>query len=131
MDYNNQYDNGQMNNYNESYNYNQPQYNDKGNFIFAILGFFFPLIGLILYFVWKKDRPGDSKKAGTGALVCIILNIALTIIAVIIYLASWGSVQNSLVDQTCRTYGEEFVGVKDGDKWYCKDPVTGIQIEID
>ena len=34
--------------------YGQPtQPEDKGSFGWAVLGFFIPLVGLILYFVWK------------------------------------------------------------------------------
>ena len=58
----------------------QPAVNDTGSFGWAVLGFFFPLIGLILYCVWKKDRPLSAKKAGIGALVGFVLGIVGSII---------------------------------------------------
>ena len=52
--------------------YQQPQYQqapqqapvDGGSFGWAVLGFCFPLVGLILYLVWKSNKPLSAKKAG-------------------------------------------------------------------
>ena len=33
---------------------------------FAVLGFLFPIIGLILYLVWKSERPLRAKSVGKG-----------------------------------------------------------------
>ena len=52
---------------------------DGVNFVYGIIGFLFPLIGLILFIVFKESNPQGSKYAGTGALVKVIL-------AVIVYL---------------------------------------------
>jgi uncharacterized protein YqgC (DUF456 family) len=57
----------------------EPVNNDKGNFGWAVLGFFIPLVGLILYLVWKNTRPGDAKKAGIGALVGFVVNLILNL----------------------------------------------------
>lgn len=47
---------------------------DSGsNFGFAVLGFFIPIVGLVLYLVWNKEKPGKAKSAGKGALVSVIL----------------------------------------------------------
>ncbi len=45
----------------------QPQYaaptpTDSGSFGWAVLGFFFPLVGLILLLVWKDSMPLSAKK---------------------------------------------------------------------
>lgn len=44
-------------------------------FGWAVLGFFFPLIGLILFLVWQNDRPKASTSAGKGALVGFIVRM--------------------------------------------------------
>ncbi len=44
---------------------------------YAILGFFIPIVGLILYLVWKSEKPGPSKSAGTGALIGFIIGFIL------------------------------------------------------
>ena len=43
---------------------------------FAVLSFFFPLIGLILYLVWKDSNPLKAKSCGKGALVGVIISAA-------------------------------------------------------
>jgi hypothetical protein len=55
--------------------------NDKPSFGIALVGFFFPLIGLILYVVWKPTTPLRAKSAGKGALIAIILSIVFYILA--------------------------------------------------
>ena len=50
---------------------------DDGSFLWAVVGFLVPLIGLILYFVWKDTKPNNAKMAGMGALVGAIANTIL------------------------------------------------------
>lgn len=50
--------------------------NDSGSIGWGFLGFFFPIVGLILYLAWKSDRPKCAKRAGKGALVSVIISIA-------------------------------------------------------
>jgi len=49
------------------------QSGDTGNVGWSFLGFFIPLVGLILYFIWKQTHPKNAKMAGKGALANIIL----------------------------------------------------------
>ncbi len=51
--------------------------NDAPSTGFAILGFFFPLIGLILYLVWKDESPLKAKSCGKGALIGVIVNFVV------------------------------------------------------
>ncbi len=46
---------------------------DAPNFGYALLGFFFPIVGLVLYLVWKDQTPLRAASAGKGALVAVIL----------------------------------------------------------
>lgn len=57
---------------------------DTGSFGWAVLGFFIPLVGLILYIAWKDTKPLSAKKAGMGALVSVIANVVLTILFILI-----------------------------------------------
>lgn len=50
----------------------------------AVLGFFFPVAGLILWLVWKKQYPLKSKSAGKGALIGAIVYVLLTIFITIL-----------------------------------------------
>mgnify|MGYP000217160981 CR=1 FL=1 len=51
--------------------------------VWAVLGFFIPLVGLILWMIWKNDRPGDAGMAGKGALVSVIINVVLFILWIV------------------------------------------------
>ncbi len=51
-------------------------YEDEGNtFGWAVVGFFIPLLGLILFLLWQKERPLSAKSAGTGALVSVVISV--------------------------------------------------------
>ena len=45
------------------------------------LGFFFPVIGLVLFLVWNGDYPARAKKIGIGALIGAIVETVFSIAA--------------------------------------------------
>ena len=55
---------------------------DKGGFGWGVLGCCIPIVGLILFLVWKDTKPKTAKAAGIGALVSVIL-------AVVVYVATF------------------------------------------
>lgn len=57
---------------------------DSSSVGFAILGFFIPLVGLILFLVYESKRPKRAKSAGIGALVGFITKIVISIVCVIL-----------------------------------------------
>lgn len=83
----------------------------KGGIGWAILGFFIPIVGLILFFIWKKDKPGDAKMAGIGALISVILGIVLVVISLAIGATTlMGAIENGdLGEMTVIENGEGFV----------------------
>lgn len=48
---------------------------------FAVLGFFVPLVGLILYLVFEREYPQRAKSSGKGALIGFITRVVLVIVA--------------------------------------------------
>ena len=54
--------------------------NDAPSAGWGVLGFFFPLIGLILYLVWKSEYPLRAKSVGKGALIGFIVSVVIGII---------------------------------------------------
>ena len=54
---------------------------EGSKFGWGVLGFFFPLVGLILFLVWLKDKNKAAKAAGIGALIGFILNVIVTVLA--------------------------------------------------
>lgn len=66
---------------------NSPSGNDSSSVGWWWLGFFFPLVGFILWAVWTGDTPIRAKKAGIGALVGVIVSVALIVLTYIIVFA--------------------------------------------
>ena len=52
---------------------------DKGGFGWGLLGWCLPIVGLILFLVWKDTKPKTAKAAGIGALVSVILGVVIYI----------------------------------------------------
>lgn len=57
---------------------------DNSNLGFAILGFFIPIVGLILFLIYEEKKPKRAKSAGKGALIGFITKIVLSIILVVL-----------------------------------------------
>jgi len=57
---------------------------DNGGFGWGVLGCCLPIVGLILFLVWKDTKPKSAKAAGIGALVSVGLGVLyyLLIIAI-------------------------------------------------
>lgn len=54
--------------------------NDEGGFLWGLLGFCVPVAGLVLYLVWKDERPNNARAAGIGALVNVVGGIVFYIL---------------------------------------------------
>lgn len=73
-------------NANNSTNQQQPQTiyisgeKDGKNAGYNVLSFFFPIVGLIFYCIWKDQFPIRAKNCGKWALISVIVTVALYII---------------------------------------------------
>jgi len=74
----------------------QKAVDDSGSAGWAVLGFFFPIVGLILYLVWKDDKPNSSKQAGKGALISVIVYGAFLLIYILIFIIAISSAVNAV-----------------------------------
>ena len=61
-----------------------PQVVDKGGFGWGLLGFLIPIVGLILFLVWRDSKPKTSKAAGKGALISVIISVVFYVIMMVI-----------------------------------------------
>lgn len=57
---------------------------DKGGFGWGLLGCCIPIVGLILFLVWKDSKPKSAKAAGIGALVSVIIGVIYYIAIMVI-----------------------------------------------
>lgn len=55
---------------------------NKFDFLWAILGFLFPLIGAILYFFWRTKKPSAAKWAIIGAAASILLRFITNLLGI-------------------------------------------------
>jgi hypothetical protein len=58
---------------------NQPVQEDLGVGL-KIVSFCFPIVGAVLYFVWKNDHPKKSKQACNFALIGFAIGVVINII---------------------------------------------------
>lgn len=58
--------------------------NDNGGFLWGLLGCCIPIVGLVLFLVWKDQKPNTAKAAGIGALVSVIIGIVSYVIIFVI-----------------------------------------------
>ena len=63
---------------------NTPATVDNGGFGWGLLGCCIPLVGLILFLVWKDTKPNTAKAAGIGALVSVGISIVYYILMMVI-----------------------------------------------
>lgn len=57
---------------------------DSGGFGWGLLGCCIPVVGLVLFLVWKEQKPKTAKAAGIGALVSVILSVLLYVIGILL-----------------------------------------------
>lgn len=85
--------------YNQGYNPNngyggepvrygkRPAPDDARSVGWGFLCFLIPILGLILFIVWKDEYPQRAKSCGIGALVSVILGVAITVLSYVIIIA--------------------------------------------
>jgi hypothetical protein len=60
---------------------------DNGGFGWGLLGCCVPIVGLILFLVWKDTKPKTAKAAGIGALVSVIATVIIYIVYFVLIMA--------------------------------------------
>ncbi len=59
---------------------------DSPSALLALAGFFFPIIGLVIYLVYKEQAPKTARSAGKGALIGFALRAILVALIIILYI---------------------------------------------
>ena len=57
---------------------------DNGGFGWGALGCCIPIVGLILWLVWKDTKPNTAKAVGQGALISVIISVLYYIVMIIL-----------------------------------------------
>ena len=62
----------------------KPAVVDNGGLGWGALGCCVPIVGLILFLVWKDTKPNTAKAVGKGALISVIISVVWYILMFII-----------------------------------------------
>ena len=54
---------------------------------YMVIGFFVPLAGIILYFMWRYKKPRTAQACLKGALVCIAVGVVVLAICLLVMCA--------------------------------------------
>ena len=68
-----------FNEYGKNYNQYKKVY-DHSSFGYGLLGFLFPLVGLILYLVWKDEYPNRAESCFTGMLWGVVIIVLVWVL---------------------------------------------------
>lgn len=60
---------------------------DTGSLLYGFIGCCVPIVGLVLFLVWKDTQPKNAKAAGIGALISVI---CIVVFYVLIFLIGIG-----------------------------------------
>lgn len=56
---------------------------DNGGFLWGLLGCCIPIVGLVLFLVWKDTKPKTAKAAGIGALISVIIAVLYYVLIIV------------------------------------------------
>lgn len=87
--------------YNPNNGYDHTVNRMGGSFWIAALSFFFPIVGVILWYMWKYTQPGKAASAAKGALVSVCFGTPL--IGIILWFV-WRHTRRELA-KTCLIAG--------------------------
>lgn len=66
----------------------KPAVVDNGGFWWGVLGCCIPIVGLILFLVWKDTKPKTAKSVGKGALISVIVAVVYYLLIIILGVAA-------------------------------------------
>lgn len=105
---------------------------NEGNvFGWGVLGFFVPIVGLILFLVWKNSRKKAANAAGIGALIGFIKNLIIIIISWIIAAISlipYSVKYNNYHEYPPYTWDEDYDNDIDEDEDEDEDDIETIEL---
>ncbi len=62
---------------------NSPVQPDQKSFGWGLLGFLVPILGLILWLLWKDETPKKAKSVGVGALISAITSAIFLVLYIV------------------------------------------------
>lgn len=75
-----------------------PPREEKANAGLAVLSWFIPLAGLIIYLTEKDTKPKTASVCGKCALASFIINVVLVVVFYIVFFAAWATAFSTITD---------------------------------
>lgn len=75
-----------------------PPVEQKANAGLAVLSWFIPLAGLVIYLTEKDTKPKTAKACGKCALASFIINVVFIVLIYVVLFVVWGVVMTDIVD---------------------------------
>lgn len=86
---------------------------DEGSKVgYGILAFFIPVVGLVLYILWKKEKPATARAAGKGALISFVSGLIFYIVIMVCSVLFFSSEMDEMEDYIYEDYFVEDVYLK-------------------
>lgn len=75
-----------------------PPVEQKANAGLAVLSWFIPLAGLVIYLTEKDTKPKTAEACGKCALASFIINVVFIVLIYVVFFVVWGVVMTDIVD---------------------------------
>ena len=102
-------------------NDNKTSSTDSGSPWWGVLGFISPLVGLILFCVWNKEKPKNAKSSGIGAIIGFIVKPIIIILVWILVFAGIATIGSSIKNEANNTHDLKCNDVCDNGGTYYND----------
>jgi len=75
----------------------KPESDDRDSFLIGAASFLLPIVGLILYLIWKDTRPISAKFVGKWAIIGFLLQVVFYIVVGVFFILLLIAQQNQLI----------------------------------
>lgn len=79
---------------------------ENNSFLWGILGFFVPIVGLILFILWNNTKKKSARAAGLGALIRVIITVIIMALF-FIFFAFALITGDRIIDDECDPFDED------------------------
>lgn len=94
---------------------------EKVGFATKLFSVLIPLVGIVLFFIYKNTQNKKAKTCLKCSFVGIGLIVLIYIVHAVVMSVAWNGVSEEIVERTCKMTGEEYTAFKDKKtgEYYC------------
>ena len=76
--------------------------------LLMIMGFFLPIVGFILYLVWKEKRPVKANSTKWGSMLGMVFRLVIIIWVILMLIIFREPIERTIIDKSTPTVEEKF-----------------------